>query len=289
MLKSTPRFLLITALTFLVCAAARAQDQTPDVSPIVVNGNLPFQISLSVQDMGSADVPTLQSYAIGQVGDDWVVIDGRTNGLHGFSDNGTINFPPADQNTNVWVIDPVTGQTWSRSLSDASAGITSQEFNALSATATEFYQDGSTLYVAGGYLYDSTVDNFTTYDTLTALNLPGIINWVQNDTGTLAQNLLQTTSPNFQVTGGAMSEINGLTLLSVGQDFEGPYTSAANGNYTDQIRTFNIVNTGSSLSIANYSAAIPDPNLRRRDLNVDAVFDAGRKNVVMIGRRRAAG
>jgi hypothetical protein len=274
MLKSTPRFLLITALTFLVCAAARAQDQTPDVSPIVVNGNLPFQISLSVQDMGSADVPTLQSYAIGQVGDDWVVIDGRTNGLHGFSDNGTINFPPADQNTNVWVIDPVTGQTWSRSLSDASAGITSQEFNALSATATEFYQDGSTLYVAGGYLYDSTVDNFTTYDTLTALNLPGIINWVQNDTGTLAQNLLQTTSPNFQVTGGAMSEINGLTLLSVGQDFEGPYTSAANGNYTDQIRTFNIVNTGSSLSIANYSAAIPDPNLRRRDLNVVPILQS---------------
>jgi hypothetical protein len=274
MLKCFCHSLIRAILTLLVCATARAQDQTPTVSPIVVNGDLPFQISLSVQDMGSADVPTLQSYALGQVGDDWVVVDGRTNGLHSFTNNGTINFPPADQNTEVWVINPVTGQTWSRSLTDPSAGLSTPQFNALSATAPEFYQDNSTLYVAGGYLYDSSVDNFTTYDTLTALNLPGIINWVQNDTGTLAQNLLQTTSPNFQVTGGAMSEINGLTLLSVGQDFEGPYTAAANGNYTDQIRTFNIVNSGSSLSIANYSATTPDPNLRRRDLNVVPILQS---------------
>ncbi len=262
--------LLSATLAFLLCAAtAHAQNnQTPAVSPIVVNGDLPYQINLSTQDMGSADVPTLQSYAIGQVGDDWVVVDGRTNGLHGFIGNGTQNFPPANQNTNVWVIDPVTKQTWSRSLSDASAGITPQEFNALSATAAEFYQSGSTLYVAGGYLYDSTHDNFTTYNTLTALNLPGIVNWVQTGTGSLGQNLLQTNSTAFQVTGGAMSQINGLTLLSLGQDFEGPYTVASNGNYTQQVRTFNIVNTGSSLSIANYSASIPDPNYRRRDLNV---------------------
>jgi hypothetical protein len=269
MQKFSHRLLIGTALALLVVAApARAQDQTPTVSPIVVNGNLPFNISLSVQDMGSADVPTLQSYAIGQVGDDWVIVDGRTNGLHSFTNNGTINFPPIDQNTNVWVIDPVTGQTWSRSLSDPTANITTQEFNALSATAAEFVQNNSTLYVAGGYLYDSSIDNFTTYDTLTAINLPGLINWVQNDTGTLGQNLLQATNPAFQVTGGALNQINGLTLLSLGQDFEGPYTVASNGNYTQQIRTFNIINDGTSLSIANLSASTPDPNLRRRDLNV---------------------
>ncbi len=265
----SPFLLALATLALLALSVSvRAANQTPDVSPIVVNGTLPFDINLAVQDMGSASVPALQSYALGQVGDDWVLVAGRTNGLHGFTNNGTLNFPPASQNTEVWVIDPVTKQTWSRSLSDPSANLTASEVTALSATATEYYQNNSTLYVAGGYVYDASVDNFTTYNTLTALDLPGVINWVQNGTGSLVQNVRQTTNSAFQITGGAMTQINGLTLLSLGQDFEGPYTAAANGNYSQQVRTFNIIDNGASLAIANLSASTPDPAYRRRDLNV---------------------
>ena len=96
--------------------------------------------------MGTASVPTLQSFASGIYNGQWVLIAGRTNGLHGFSDDGLANFPPRYQNTDVWVIDPVSKETWSRSLDDTSSGLTSSEIDSLSSTNTESYQDGNTLY-----------------------------------------------------------------------------------------------------------------------------------------------
>ncbi|MEO6848612.1 MAG: PEP-CTERM sorting domain-containing protein [Chthoniobacterales bacterium] len=251
----------------LAVSVVRADNQTDTVSPVELTG-LPYAIELQSADMGSATLPTLQAYAAGTYDGMWVLMAGRTNGLHNFTNDGLVNFPPEYQNTDIWVIDPVTKQSWSRSLNDVSAGITTSVFNALSATATESVQQSDTLYVAGGYLYDSGADNFTTYNTLTAVNLPGVINWVKTGTGSLASSVLQTSNSTLQVTGGNLSLVNGKAVLTFGQDFEGPYTPNANGTYTRQVRTFDIVNTGSSLNIANISASSTDENFRRRDMNI---------------------
>ena len=253
---------------FALAPPARAQNQTPTLSPIVVDGDLPYIIDVVVRDMGAATIPTLQSYAVGQVGDEWVVLAGRTNGLHNFTSDGTQNFPPQFQNSTVWVIDPVAQASWSRALTDPTSGLGPEQVDSLSATNTEFYQDGTTLYVAGGYVYDSVADDFTTYDTLSEINLPGVIDWVKTGTGSLAANLRQVSDPIVKVTGGIMTEIDGRTLLVFGQDFEGPYTGSADGTYTQQVRSFDIVDVEGSLAIANTDASAQAAEYRRRDLNV---------------------
>ncbi len=261
------------AAAFLLIAVSStwADNQTSTLSPVETSG-LPYSISLQVADMGSAVLPTLQSYAVGSYNDQWVFMAGRTNGLHNFTQDGLINFPPASQNRDIWVVDPITKQTWTRALADSD--LSDPAKNALSATATQYAQQNNTLYVAGGYLYADS--NFTTYNTLTAVDLPGVIDWVKGtNTAALSTSVRQTTSPTLKVTGGDLELVNGRAHLVFGQDFEGPYTTGANGVYTQQIRSFDIVDDGTNLSIANVTATTPADEYRRRDLNVVPLAQTG--------------
>src|SRR5262245_31927788 len=138
---------------FVVVAsrAARADNQTATADPIEIGGALPYQISLATYDFGAANLPTLHSFASGMYDGKWIMLAGRTNGLHGFtSSGGSTNFPPSSQNHDVWVVDPVTKQSWSRSL-DTDSTVSLQMLSELTSTNTEFTQVGDRLYVAGGY------------------------------------------------------------------------------------------------------------------------------------------
>ena len=258
---------------FPLLAVAQSIDQTSTYSPVLTTG-LPYTISLKSVDLGGANLPTLQSYAYGTYDGEWVFVDGRTSGLHLFTADGKVNFPPKEQNTSIWVVDPLTKQTWNRSLTNSD--LSASQVSALSATAPEFAQNGNKLYVAGGYLYDSASNNFTTYPTLTALDLAGVVDWVKNATSALSTSVQQTTNSAVQVTGGSMNFVNGNNvLLTFGQDFEGPYTAGANGTYTEQIRSFSIVDGVGGLGITNISASTPQDAFRRRDLNVVPIAGTG--------------
>ena len=235
-LSITQPLLCIFSLPLL--AVAQSIDQTSTYSPVQTTG-LPYTINLKSADLGGINLPTLQSYAYGTYDGEWVFVDGRTSGLHLFTADGKVNFPPKAQNTFIWVVDPVTKQSWSRSLTNSD--LSASQISALSATAPEFAKNGNKLYVAGGYLYDSSSNNFTTYPTLTALDLTGVVDWVKNATSPLSTSIQQTTNAAVQVTGGSMNFVNSNNvLLTFGQDFEGPYTAGANGTYTEQIRSFSI-------------------------------------------------
>ena len=90
--------------------------------------------------------------------------------------------------------------------------------------------------------------------------------------GVAKDHIRQIASPSFRVTGGAMYEMDGRTHLVFGQDFSGNYNPNKNGTYTNQVRSFDIVDDGTTLSIANPTSTTPDPNYRRRDLNVFPVI-----------------
>jgi hypothetical protein len=254
---------------------AASANQTPTVSPVHLNSSLPYKVSLQPYDFGAASLPTLHSFAAGHYDGKWVLIAGRTNGLHGFSTTSSQNFPPQFQNRDVWVVDPVAKTSWKRSLEGASGGFTTNELNAITPANNQFYQRGNRLYMTGGYGLQTAPDINGTFDELTAIDLPGIVDWVTGGAGTAKDHVRQISDPLFSVTGGAMYEMGGRTHLVFGQDFRGNYNPTKNGTYTNQVRSFEIVDDGVTLSIANPTSTAPDPNYRRRDLNIVPVIRPG--------------
>jgi autotransporter-associated beta strand protein len=254
-------------------AFGQPQNQTPDVTPVVRDGDLPYRVELRPRDFGESELPTLHSFAAGEHAGKWVLLGGRTNGLHGFATGPGapfVNFPTAYQNRDVWVIDPVSGESWSRSFDDPTSGLTSTVIQSLTPTNQQFYQRGDELYVNGGY--GARGNGFDTFDTLSAINLPKLVDWVVADSGSAVGAIRQITDPLFRVTGGGMFEIDGRTHLVFGHDFQGGYSPGRNGIYTNQVRSFDIVDDGTGLSIRNVTASTPLPEYRRRDLNVFPVI-----------------
>ena len=248
-----------------------AQHQTETFSPVVTNGVLPYRIDLVPYDLGDIDVPTLHSFAKAQVDGKWLLIGGRTNGLHAFTQNGFENFPPAFQNRHVWVVDPVNRLSWSRALDGESSGLSVAQVDSLSVANNQFAQTGDRLYMTGGYGYQTDFD-FVTFDALTSIDVPGLMSWVQGGDTLANDHIRQIYDPIFTVTGGAMYGVQGKMQLVFGQDFQGEYTPFGNGVYTNQVRSFTVLDDGIELSIQDVSASTPNDAFRRRDLNVMPVI-----------------
>lgn len=262
-------------LVALLCVSAycSGQNQTATITPIQSPDSLPFTVSI---EQAGFQLPNgWHSGIFGVHKGKWVLLAGRTNGLHGFDNNNT-NFPPSSQNQEVYVIDPALGKVWNRSLTDPSAKLSQAEIDSLSVTSPQFFQSGKTVYMCGGYGVDSTTGNFSTKPLLSAIDLPDLIRWVQakNPKYSLKNAIRQTSHPILQVTGGEMFAVdkNLNTLLIFGQNFKGFYVPGSNGEYTNQVRRFRIRDTGKNLSIIVKTAEDPNENYRRRDLNIVPVI-----------------
>jgi hypothetical protein len=268
----TQRFAVAVVVVMFVANLSNAANQTATVTPIQIGSQLPYRIEVRPYSMGTVEVPTLHSYAVGEYDGKWLFLSGRTNGLHGF--NGALpneNFPSASQNREVWVVDIESRQTWHRPLDHATSGLSAAQIASLAPANTQFYQSGETLYVTGGYGIDDQ-NNFVTFDKLSAIDVPALGDWVVNGTGSAAAVIRQMSDPLVRVTGGAMYEVNGRTHLVFGQDYQGAYRPGLNGVYTQQVRSFDIVDDGVNLSIADVTTSTPDDDYRRRDLNIFPVL-----------------
>jgi len=253
---------------------AIAQNQTPTVSPILSGSDLPFGVSIERADFS---LPSgLQSYVSATYGGKWLLLAGRTNGMHDFNDDNN-NFPPRMQNTTVYVVDPARQTVSSKSLADPRSGLTQHQIDLLSVTSPQAYQVDATLYVTGGYGVDTATGQFSTKNALTAIYVPGLMRWVEEIVAneTAAQYIRQIFDPIFQVTGGYMARApQNLTVLIFGQNFEGFYVPSASGVYTQQVRRFRIEDDGITLSFSPQAPTPPDPSFRRRDLNIVPVVTA---------------
>ncbi len=232
--------------------------------------SLPFR--LSIQQAPFSLPAGLQTYVVGRHKDEFLLLAGRTYGLHGFLGD---TFPVSSQNTVVYVINFSTGAIASRSLTDASAGLTQEQIDQLSVTNAEYFQgDGSkTLYMVGGYGINSATGAHDTKSVLTAIDVPNLIKWVKGDpkAKTAAKCFRQVSDPLLQVTGGALYQANPHqpNLLVFGQNFNIDYINTnVNGIYTHQVRQFQIIDSGKDLLVQNYDQPTPLPPYRRRDLNV---------------------
>ena len=241
------------------------------------------QFTVQIEPLAISEAPGVQSYSWGKTTDGkWLVLGGRIDGLHKMRPFEA--FKSNENNTTVYLIDPIENKTWDVSLRTLPSSI----FEQLQSTNQEFHQRGNNLYVVGGYGYSQTLGDHITYPNLTAIDVDGLANAIINkvDIGGFFR---QISDPNLAVTGGQIGLLNDFFYLCGGQYFEGRYNPMGPDHgpgfiqkYTDEVRKFKISDDGTSLAIDNYSAIRDAQNLHRRDYNmVPQVFPDGSKGFTM--------
>ncbi len=273
----------LIALSLAVSASALCgPNQTDSWTPIQAPDSLPYKITIQQADFqlpsSAEETNGLQTYVFAVYHGKWLLLAGRTNGLHGFNP-GNDNFPPLLQNTTVYVVDPDKKTVATRSLTDPASQLTQTQIDSLSVTAAQNFQRDRTLYVVGGYGVDTPTGQFSTKSTLTAIDIPGLMHWVENpsSSASAAQSIRQTSHPLLQVTGGYLTQNDPHQpfLLIFGQNFSGFYSSGSNGAYTQQVQPFKIIDDGVNLYVQPYKQFSQNPAYRRRDLNVAPIIRKG--------------
>ena len=230
-----------------------------------LNAQHHFPYTVHVEPINISDLPGLHSYAVAQYDDKWLFIGGRTDGLHARQPFNA--FPETLNNTDIYVVDPQADSVWSSNLNVLPTSIREQ----LQTTNMNFYQDGDTLYYLGGYAYSASANNHITFPNLTSIQVSGLVNAIING-DPISPFFKQITNQNFAITGGQMGKIGNTFIVVGGHRFDGRYNPMGNPTYTqaytNQVRRFNINNSGSQLSISNYTTNTDPVHLRRRDYNL---------------------
>jgi hypothetical protein len=252
------------ALAALFPAAPAAAQQTQTV---------PFTVTWDTVSI--TGMPALQSFARATTSDGrWLLLTGRRAGLHGFASPPVNNFAPDSMNDAIYVVDPVTPQVWSMPVS----GFPDSVADLLRVTNAQSVQNGNTLYLIGGYGYNSATKRMMTFPTLMAIDVPAAVAAVvANDQAGLDSAISFSHDWRLAVTGGELQRLGNTYYLIFGQQFDGLYDPVdANigvtftQRYTEQIARFTLTTSNGRLVIATYSppytTTAPSRPYHRRDL-----------------------
>lgn len=224
-----------------------------------------FDYQVQLNPITIPNFPGIHSYAFAQHNGKWLIIGGRIDGIHARQPFNS--FPAASNNTNIYVIDIATNQFWSASVNSLTTALKEQ----LQATNFNFYQDDATLYLIGGYAFSASANDHITFNKMTAVDVPNLINAIVNGTP-IASNFKQMTDENLAVNGGQLCKIGNTFYLVGGHRFDGRYNPMNNPTfvqtYTNGIKKFTIDNSGTQLSISNYEVISDAVHLHRRDYNL---------------------
>ncbi|MBK7761771.1 MAG: T9SS type A sorting domain-containing protein [Bacteroidetes bacterium] len=223
----------------------------------------PFNII--IEPISISGMPGLQSFAYAQHNGKWLLVGGRTDGLH--RRQPFASFDTAGNNHELFVVDPLANQVWTSSLNALPSDIQEQ----LSSTNMQFHQEGNYLYVCGGYGYDANTNSKITFNHLTAIDVPATINSIIGGTSVI-NHFRQISDPKFAVTGGHLKKIYGTYYLVGGQKFDGNYNPMGNPTYTqtytNAIRKFDLQDNGATITVSHYPEIFDSIALHRRDYNV---------------------
>ncbi|HMP86694.1 MAG TPA: hypothetical protein PKE63_05415, partial [Lacibacter sp.] len=114
-------------------------------------------LTVRVEALNWDSMPGLQSFAAGQYNGYWLLIGGRTDGLH--MKQPFASFHPDYNNTRIYLIHPATRKVQSAPLSSLPAPVAEQ----LQSSNMEFVQVGDHLYLFGGYGFSASQNKFITH------------------------------------------------------------------------------------------------------------------------------
>lgn len=238
-----------------------------------------FDYQIQLTPINIPNFPGIHSFAFAQYNGKWLIIGGRLDGLHARQPFNA--FPSSSNNTTIYVVDIASQQFWSASVNTLPVNLKEQ----LQATNFNFYQDQNTLYIIGGYAYSATANDHITFNKLTSIDVPNLIDAIITG-NSISSYFKQITDENLAVNGGQLGKIDNAFYLVGGHRFDGRYNPMNNPTftqtYTNGIKKFTIDNSGSQLSINNYETIIDAVHLHRRDYNlVPQIFPNGEEGYMI--------
>ena len=262
---------------------AQNTNQTPTVSPIAPGG-APFTLSITEVEWTGDPLPAIHSAATAIHDGKLLFVGGKTSGLHGFTCDPAQNFPAANFNREIYVVDLASGDVFDRSIDDPASGLAAAERAKVASINTLRLQAGDRLLVIGGYGLDADLD-YATFGSLRIMDVPGTIAWAMGDATQLVDHVKFVAPPAeapgelattfFTLTGGEMIRMPGTKLyefmLCLGQSFQQGYGCTPgfpNQTYSRQIRRF-AIDLDAKSPVAIFRSASPQASwARRRDLNI---------------------
>ncbi|MFY8020576.1 MAG: T9SS type A sorting domain-containing protein [Bacteroidia bacterium] len=221
--------------------------------------------SVQLKPKTFSGLPGLQSFAWGKLDGKWILVGGRTDGLH--RRQPFASFDQAGNNTNIYLVNSKNETVLNSSVNGLSVGLKEQ----LQSTNMQFYQSGIYLILIGGYGYSVSAANHITFPNICVINLETLIEKIENNES-ISSAFIQITDQRFAVTGGHLGKLNNKYYLVGGNRFDGRYNPMGGTSYTqaytNAIRKFNLEIGSSSININNYENIIDSLNLHRRDYNL---------------------
>lgn len=228
----------------------------------------PSPFALRLTEVNIPDMPGLQSFAWGQADGKWLLIGGRTDGLHRRQPFAT--FDSLGHNRELVVVDPVSKKVWSSTMNTLPVNLQTQ----LSATNLQFHQVDATLYLTGGYGMAADGSGHQTHGYLTAVNVRGVIKAIQQERG-FGNQFRQIQDTAFAVTGGQLERIGETFYLVGGQNFLGKYNPMGPTHgpgfvqkYNHRILRFDLHDEGGHLHVHHQPSTPDTALLHRRDYNM---------------------
>lgn len=224
------------------------------------------QFTVDIEEIIIPNFPALHSGAHAELDGKWIFIGGRNNGLHGFQTANS--FPFYGINNTIYVIDFETQNIFSYSCDSLSEDVR----EAITSSNMQFYQDSNTLYMQGGYGWKEAAQEYITFPTLTAIDLPGLVNAVINGTS-ITSFFRMITDEQFAITGAHLQKLNNQFHIVFGHRFDGTYSQNHMGGfftqtYSNSVRSFTINDDGINLSASNFTEQTDTNNFHRRDYNL---------------------
>ena len=254
---------------------------------------LPFHID-ATEDAAAEfpGAPHVQSFSFGQWKGRWVFIGGRASGYHN-AGGGPAEFLRSDANRDVWVVDTTVkpAKTYHVAIATLPAALAPVK-DEWAATGQLYYQDGPTLYIAGGYGQDHD-GNWLTYPVISAVNLPQLIDAVMQ--GRLPSSIPFAETPLVQSAGGELIKLpDGFFYLVMGHSFQGSYTTfeghsehnseAASQEYLNEIRRLRIQTDAHGKLVVQMAKAYRDETeFHRRDLNASPIVTSAGLGIAVYG------
>lgn len=238
--------------------------------------------TLRIDSLHIENLPGLQSFTAAAYQHHWVLIGGRTDGLH--MKQPFASFNPDYNNKEIVVVDLTAKKAFRSSVLALPVAIADQ----LQSSNMEFVQQDSLLFLFGGYGFSKALNRFITHPRVTILSLPQLIQAVKNEK-IIEKAIVSIEDGRMAVTGGGAGIIGKRFLLAGGQKFSGRYNPHGPDHgpgftqeYTNEIRSFELDYSGNEIAVKNYTAVRDTANLHRRDYNLTPqVFPDGSNGYTM--------